>query len=162
MVMNARLPISASCAMVLAGLLLFPVLGQAQAVPTTPTKFDIKPVTGPTSSAGATISPKSTAPMVRQTTYVALSPLRQWTSSDGKTLMGKLIAWEESVTTTAGTPPPVAQKLLTEKPTVLKDGKARLLIDNKAYELPLARLDGESQKFIQQLHDQLAPAAAKP
>jgi len=154
--MNARPLLCVRCAATLSALLFFPAAVLAQAVPTTPTKFDIKPITGPTSSAGATITSKSTAPMVRQTIYLTLSPLRQWTSSDGKTLMGKLIAWEESVTTTPGAPPPVAEKLLTEKPTVLKDGKARLLIENKAYELPLSRLDAESQKFIQQLHTQLS------
>jgi hypothetical protein len=131
----------------------------AQVVPTTPTKFDIKPVTGPTASAGATISPNSTKPTVRQTTYLTLSDLRQWKSTDGKTLMGKLIAWEETVTTTTSTPAPVADKPITNKPTVLKNNKARLLVDNKAFEVPLDRLGAEEQKFIQQLHTRLT---AKP
>lgn len=131
----------------------------AQAVPTTPTKFDIKPVAGPTASAGATISPNSTKPTVRQTTYLTLSELRQWKSTDGKTLMGKLIAWEETVTTTTSTPAPVADKPITNKPTVLKNNKARLLVDNKAFEVPLDRLGAEEQKFIQQLHTRLT---AKP
>lgn len=158
--MNARLLVIAWRLAVGAGLLLGASTLLAQVVPATPTKFDIKPVTGPTASAGATITPKTTSPAVRQTTYLTLSELRQWTSSDGMTLMGKLIAWEETViTTTRGSPPPVAEKLLTDKPTVLKDGKARLLIDNKAFTLPLTRLDAESRKFIQELHARLS---AKP
>lgn len=140
-------------------LLGLPPAVPAQAVPTTPTKFDTKPVTGPTSSAGATIAPNSTKPVIRQTTYLTLSDLRQWTSTDGKTLMGKLIAWEETVTNSTAAPAPVADKPITGKPTVLKNNKARLLVDRKAYEIPLERLGPAEQKFIQELHSRLT---AKP
>ena len=137
-------------------LFAFPAAAFAQVVPTTPTKFTTRPVGGATATNGATITPSSTAPAVRHVTYLTLSPLRQWTSTDGKSLMGKLIAYEESV---SNHPVPQSAAPITTQPTVLRDGKARLLVDRKAYEVPLERLGPEEQKFIQQLQ---AALAAKP
>jgi hypothetical protein len=137
----------------------------AQVVPATPTRFTTRPIGEATASTGATVNGTSKAapvPTVRQvTTYLTLSPLRQWNSTDGKARMGKLIAWEETVTTTKGpaaAPAPPSEPITT-KPTILKDNKARLLIDNKAYEVPLERLAAEEQKFITELQ---AAIAAKP
>lgn len=131
-------------------------------VPTTPTKFSIKPVGNPTASTGATINrtPATTSSSIRQVIYLTLSPLRQWNSADGKSLMGKLIAWEETVTTTTGTtaPTPPSAPIAT-KPTILKDNKVRFLIDQKSYEVPLDRLAAEEQKFIKDLQKAIA---AKP
>ena len=134
----------------------------AQVVPTTPTRFTTKPVGESTASTGATIqgtSAPSAAPTFRQVTYLTLSPLRQWNSTDGKSRMGKLIAWEETVTTTKGAAPSPQSAPITTKPTVLKENKVRLLIDNKAYEVPLDRLAAEEQKFIKDLQ---AAITAKP
>jgi len=124
----------------------------AQVTPTTPTKFDIKPVSGASASAGATVHQTTSGPSVRHITYLTLSPLRQWTSTDGKTLTGKLIAWEESNT---ATPAPATAPPVTGTPTVLRDSKVRLLIDNKAFTVPLDRLGAEEQQFVQSLHTQL-------
>lgn len=136
----------------------------SQVVPATPTRFTTRPIGGATASTGATVNGTSKAapvPTVRQvTTYLTLSPLRQWNSTDGKARMGKLIAWEETVTTTKGAAAPAPPSgPITTKPTVLKDNKARLLIDNKSYEVPLDRLAAEEQKFITELQ---AAIAAKP
>ena len=139
-------------------LLAVPAAALAQVVPTTPTKFSTKPVGAATATTGATINPPSTAPTVKHITYLTLSPLRQWTSTDGRTLMGKLIAWEETVTTgpapQSATAPPV-----TTQPTVLKNNQIRLLIDHKAYPVPLERLDPDARKFIGELQAHLV---AKP
>lgn len=143
----------------LAFLSLPPAAAPGQAVPTTPTKFDTKPVGAATSSTGAAIAPpKAPASTLRQVTYLTLSPLRTWTSTDGKSLNGKLIAWEETVTT-GPTPQALPDQPLTTRPTVLKNNKARLLIGTKAYEVPLDRLGPEEQKFIRDLQTRLA---AKP
>ena len=139
-------------------LLAVPGAALAQVVPTTPTKFSTKRVGAATATTGATINPPSTTPTVKHITYLTLSPLRQWTSTDGRTLMGKLIAWEETVTTgpapQSATAPPV-----TTRPTVLKNNQVRLLIDHKAYPVPLERLDPDARKFIGELQAHLA---AKP
>jgi hypothetical protein len=75
--------------------------------------------------------------------------------SDGKFFVGKLIAFEDIVTAgNAGTTPPV----VPHKPTVVRDGKVRLYVDAKAYEVPLDRLGPEERKFIE---DTRAAIAAK-
>ena len=143
-------------------LLAFPGTALAQVVPTTPTKFSIKPVGNPTASTGATINrtPATTSSSIRQITYLTLSPRRQWKSTDGKSLMGKLIAWEETVTTTKGsTAPTLSSAPIATKPTILKDNKVRFLVDQKSYEVPLDRLAAEEQKFIKDLQTAIA---AKP
>ncbi len=132
-------------------LLLFalPSLLPAQALPTSPTTFKTKPVGAATSGAALVPTP---APL-RQVTYLTLSPLRPWNSRDGKTLLGKLIAWEDTVTLGPPSPTPPSPP---PKPTVLRQNKARLLIEKKACEIPLDRLSPEDQKFIQDLHARLA------
>lgn len=143
-------------------LLAIPGLAMAQAqtvpvTPTTPTQFEIKPVTGATAEAGATVASKpAAAPAIKLTTYLTLSPERPWTGPGGKILHGKLIAWEQ--TTTTGPPAPIADKPITATPTVLQNGKVRLLIDRKAFTVPLDQLDLDSQKLIQDLHTRLHPA----
>ena len=139
-------------------LLAVPASAMAQVVPTTPTKFSTKPVGAATATTGAAINPPSTAPTVKQITYLTLSPLRQWTSTDGKTLMGKLIAWEETVTS-GPTPQSATAPPVTTRPTVLKNNQVRLLVDRKAYPVALERLDPDARKFIGELEAQLA---AKP
>ncbi len=131
-----------------------------QVVPTTPTKFGKRDVgagaststtisNGGSSSAGVSqLRPEAT---VRTTTYVALSPSRQWTSNDGKPLIAKLIGFEDIVTevlksdTTALNAKPV---MPPGKPTILRDGKVRLLASDKAYEVPLDRLSAADQEFV--------------
>ena len=151
-------PMKANVVLSGAGLLaLLPLTVCGQAVPATPTKFTTRPVGSATGTTGASINPPATKSTIRQVTYLTLSPLRQWNSTDGKSLLGKLIAWEENVTTTSGTTAPITQSApLTTKPTVLKNNKARLLVENKAYELALDRLGADEQKFIQDLHKALS------
>jgi len=141
-----------------AGLLVvLPCAVLAQAVPTTPTKFNTKPVGSATGTTGATINPPATVTSIRHVTYLTLSPLRQWNSTEGKSLMGKLIAWEETVTNTRGTTTPATESApMTRKPTVVRNNKARLLIDTKAVEVPLDRLAAEERKFIQELQSAIA------
>ncbi len=141
-------------------LLPIPVSALAQVVPTTPKKFTTRPVGESSSTTGASITPRSTAPEIRQVAYLTLSPERAWNSVDGKSRTGKLIAYEESVTVSKGGAAPVAPvPPATKNPTVVKEGKARLLIDRKAYEVPLDRLGTEERTFIQELQ---ASLAAKP
>jgi hypothetical protein len=72
--------------------------------------------------------------------------------------MGKLIAWEETVTT-GPTPQSTTAPPVTTRPTVLKNNQVRLLVDRKAYPVALERLDPDARKFIGELEAQLA---AKP
>ncbi|MEI6535455.1 MAG: hypothetical protein WCN98_08960 [Verrucomicrobiaceae bacterium] len=138
----------------------------AQVVPATPKKFTTRMTGGGgASDIGVATIPKPQEKTVRTITYVSLSETRQWKSSEGKTLLGKLIAFEDLVVETkisanaqpsAATPPP-----MPEKPTVVRDAKARLLIDSKPYELPLDRLSDDDQKFIENIRVSITASSAK-
>lgn len=128
-------------------------LSLAQVVPTTPTGFTSRKIGDATgSSSGASLSAPTppSATTVRHISYVALSDPRQWTSSDGKPLLAKLIAWEQSEQViTQGQPAP--EPTLPEMPngpTVIRDDKVRLLVNSKPFELPLSRLSDADQDFI--------------
>lgn len=141
---------------------------QAQVVPVTPTKFKTRGVgTGTSSSSsvidgggGATVGlsqPKPTETLVRTVTYLSLSPIRQWTSTDGRPLLASLIAFEETVTETrrdspapSPTPPPVQGK-----PTVVKAGKIRLLASKVPHEVPLEKLSIADRDFVLELQKRI-------
>lgn len=133
-------------------------------VPTTPTKLGTKTTGATSGNATSTITgggsasvgvPKQTPPtIVRTTTYISLSDSRQWTSTDGKPLVAKLIAFEDIVveevkaagaTVTPSKEPPK----LPEKPTVVKNGKVRLFAGKTPYEVPLDKLSDKDRAFIE-------------
>jgi hypothetical protein len=133
----------------------------AQVIPATPKKFSKRSMgnSGPSGASitteGGSINLGPTVPAstkVRYTTHVALSESRQWKSTDGKSLLGKLIAFEDMTTEIAkgAAPPPFTPPA---NPTVVKDGRARLLIDTKPYELPLERLSQTDRDFIETIRD---------
>jgi hypothetical protein len=141
----------------------------AQVVPTTPTQFTKRNVGNMSDSGGSAnigLSPNATQPKptVREISYIALSDARQWTSSDGKALVGKLIAFEQSeqilpsAQTTSNTTTPV----LPARPTLIRQGNVRLLVQQKAFELPLDRLSQPDRDFIQTLDAAIAKKAAAP
>lgn len=139
---------------------------QAQVVPTTPTKF-IKRGLGAANTGSGTISNNGTnsttvgattpkpETVVRTVTYISLSPPRQWTSTDGRPLLGKLIAFEDVTVEerkTGATPaaPAVAPTMpkLPGKPTVVKDGKVRLLVGQTPYEVATDKLSVLDRDYI--------------
>jgi hypothetical protein len=144
---------------------------QAQVVPATPRKFTTRSMTNSgaggasisTNGGGISIGPgaAAAATKVRYTTHIALSDSRQWKSSDGKSLLGKLIAFEDlTAETEKGAPPPTFTP--PANPTVVKDGKARLLVDSRPYELPLDRLSESDREFVEKIRAAAAPKAAAP
>lgn len=151
---------------------IFPALlavgltASAQVVPTTPTKFGQRSSgisTSGNGSASVGLAPGATnpKPVVKQISYISLSEARQWTSNDGKALVGKLIAYEqtEEVLAEGQTASTEAPKLPV-RPTVIRDGKARLLIQQKPFEVPLDRLSEADQEFIRALDTAIAKQAA--
>lgn len=121
------------------------ILQSSAQVPIPATKH---PITGGGSSS-AGVAPKAPEkPLVKTITYLVMSEPRQWTSTDGKPLLAKLIAYEEIVTTgtaAAPTTPPVAS------PTLIKEGRIRLLVNNKPFELALDRLSQSDRDYIEKL-----------
>ena len=140
---------------VLALLLSHGILG-AQVVPTTPKKFATREMgTGNNAQAGVSVAPSKPA-TVRTVTYITLSAPRQWLSSDGRSLLGKLLAFEDFVIeTTAGQPAPPMPELKAP-PTVVKDGKARLMVGDTPFEIALEKLSAGDREFIEKIREALA------
>lgn len=118
-------------------------------VPVSPTQ---RPITGG-GSASVGVTPKAPGKTVVKTiTYITLSEARQWTSSDGKALLAKLIAFEDIVTeSTDTTSAPQPAVMPTTPPTLIKDGKIRLLVNSKPFELALDRLSPPDRELIEKI-----------
>lgn len=142
-------------------------MATAQVVPTTPTKFGKRAIGGMTTGSssidpGVSNSP-SAKPIIKQVSYIALSDSRQWTSNDGKALVGKLIAWEqhEEVLASAADAGKMDQIKLPTRPTVLRGQSVRLLINQKPFEVPLDRLSQADRDFITERSAAIAKSAEK-
>lgn len=125
--------------------------------PASPKKFVPRAIGGGTSG-GVQILPREEKPKtLRHTTRMLLSQSRVWTSNDGKPVEARLIAFEDMVVEVPeGAPapePPPAPK----HPTVIRDGKARLLVNNKPMEVALSRLSQADQDFVEQIRKAHAP-----
>ena len=135
------------------------------AIPATPKNFTKRSLSDTGSSGGnITFGPKTppNEAKVRYITHVSLSESRQWHSTDGKSLLGKLIAFDDIVVeTTKGAPAPAAPAM-PASPMVVKDGKARLLVNSKPYELPVERLSQPDRDFIENIRAAIARKAATP
>jgi hypothetical protein len=117
-------------------------------IPANPGKFDGRSIGGGTSG-GVEVIPKE-SPKIRYTTHVILSPSRQWTSSDGKVIEAKLIAFEDLVTDgvqgDAAPEPPAPPK----HPTVVRAEKIRLLVNRKPVIVALERFSQADRDFVEQ------------
>lgn len=147
----------------LTAILSLGVIASAQVVPTTPTKFGKRILGGGSGSAEVNITPPPQKErMVRMISYVTLSETRQWTSSDGRALVGKLIAFEDLVSEV-----PLSQasqatmQKLTGKPTVIQNQSARLLVNQTAYVLPLEKLSQPDRDFIESIRAAVAAGEVK-
>lgn len=121
-------------------------------MPTTPTKFGKRDLGGDTTGAAVNAVPPKQETIVRTTTYLSLSETRQWTSTEDKPLMAKLIAFEDiTIETVKGQTPADTQQLpkLTGKPTVVKDGKVRLMANQRPYEVALDKLSQADRDFVE-------------
>ena len=134
----------------------------AQVVPANPTKFKTRSIGGNTGG-DVRVTPRDDGPDMRRfVTYLVLADSRTWTSADGKPVTGKLIAFEDLVVEVpAGSAEP-PQPALPEHPTVVRAGKARLLVNNKPFEIPLARLSAPDREFIEAIRAARAKPPADP
>lgn len=134
----------------------------AQVVPATPQGFQTRKIGEAASGAstGATVAPKK--PMARYTTRLILSESRTWTNADGKTISGQLIAFEDMVVVAekGASQPPAPEP--PEHPTVVRDGKVRILSNQKPYEIPLSKLSAADQKFARTVQKAHAPKPDEP
>lgn len=140
-------------------LLVSPLLAQTTEIPGNPL---VPGKTKTRSTGGATnpgVSVTPAKPETRLVTHVVLSESRMWTSSDGKPLEAKLIAFEDLVVKAEGTTAP-AMPTPPANPTVVSDGNARLLVNKKPVTLALERLSEADRTFIENIRSNLARKAA--
>lgn len=136
----------------LLGLLLIGGSSAQVVVPAMPGKMGTRAIGGSTSG-GVEVMPKGEGggQTARYTTYFVLSEVRPWTSVDGQTLQAKLIAFEDLVvakpSATALPPAPVPPA----NPTVVRNGKIRLLARQKPFELALDRLTKADRDVVEKV-----------
>ena len=133
------------------------------ATPTTPTKFATRDVSsgGNTSSAVVNAKPASGESTARITSHYSFGDARQWKSTDGRSLVGKMIAFEDAVIEvkrpTAAEARAAAMSAPAPKPpekfTLVREGKIRLLVNNKPYEVALDRLSEDDRAFAKQVEE---------
>lgn len=135
----------------LTGLLLVGGISAQIVVPPMPEKLMVRPIGGSTTG-GVEVVPPSDAggKKVRYTTHIMLADERQWTSTDGKTLLAKWIAFEDVVVETPKGAAPPAAPVPPANPTLIRDGKIRLLAKQKPFELALDRLSQADRDFVEQ------------
>ncbi len=125
----------------------------------TPKKFTIRPIGGGVNT-GASVEPgKAAEEKVRYVTHVVLYHSRFWTSTEGKPLEAKLIAFEDLVAEAPKGTEPV-QPTPPANPTVTRGGKVRLLVDRKPVEIALDRLSEQDREFVEGIKAALAKKAA--
>jgi hypothetical protein len=136
-------------------------IAAAQVVPAHPDKFTNRRLGG-TSIGGFEVQPKNAGKpkMVRYTTHTFLSVDRFWTSTEGKLIEGKLMAFEDSVTEVPEGAEPPANPAPPDSPTAVRDGNIRLLVKNKPVVVPLSRFSTGDLEFVEQVRKAYAKKAA--
>ena len=102
-------------------------------------KANNKTISGSGQFGGASITTPKTAPIkkeVKKITYLAVTDDKTWINEEGKTIKGRLIAFNSG------------NKEKFIPPTIIKDNNVRMLIGNKAYVFPLEKLREENRKEI--------------
>ncbi|MEQ1852465.1 MAG: hypothetical protein ABMA01_12850 [Chthoniobacteraceae bacterium] len=132
-----------------------PLAAFSQVVPTTPTKFSTRGVGDGTDSGSVGVARVKPQVATRQITHIVLGEPRQWKMIDGKSFIGKLIAFEDIVVE-AQNGVPVPAPAVPAKPTLVRNGNARFLVNSKPYELPMARLGADERKFIEETRTAIA------
>ena len=158
------IPMKGPLATIFIGMALICVSSAQMVVPGTPGKFKPRSIGDGGTNSGVNVIPREQGKpaTARYTTHITLSESRIWSSTDGKTLTANLISFEDLV---AVTPQGAAQPVMPPppaKPTVIRDQKVRLFINQKAVEVPLDRLVQSDQELIAQIQAGIAKKAEKP
>ena len=134
--------------------------------PTTGKKFETRTINGSGGNSGVSINntAKPAPPTkTKLTSYFMLGEPRQWKSTDGRSLLGTIITFEESVIEFDAANPAAARVAvekappakLPDKPTLIREGKVRLLVNKKPVEVPLERLSEDDRKYVDDLNARL-------
>lgn len=151
----------------LAFLLLAALPVGAQVVnPATGRKFETRTINGNGGNNGVSINTTAKpAPPTRTTltSYFIVGEARQWKSTDGKSLLGTIIIFEDAVIEFEAANPAAAREAvgkaptpkLPEKPTLIRNARIRLLVNQKPVEIPLERLSAEDRQYVDDLNARL-------
>ena len=135
-------------------------------LPSTGKRFDTRVINGSGGNSAVNINnaAKPAPPTkTRLISYFILGDTRQWKSTDGRSLLGSIITFEESVIEFDAANPAAAREAVAkappakmpEKPTLVREGKVRLLVNQKPVEVPLERLSDEDRKYVEDLNARL-------
>ena len=152
-------PLTSAILLVLGSL---PVLAQTVDIPgnpmVTPKNFKTRAVGGGMDTGTKVDAPKEAK--ARYVTHVVLFEKRFWQNTEGKPLEAKLLAFEDLTAEGVKGGPPPAMPTPPAKPTVVRDGKIRLLVNQKPVLVALASLSTADQEFIRDIQASLTRKAA--
>lgn len=127
-------------------------LGQSRfpVTPAHPTRFETRAIGSGVGTSAIVSEPKRAE--VQKIVFIAVSPHREWTSKEGKTITGSLLAFEQGDVDKV--PRPFA---------LIKDGKIRMLKSGSAkpFVFSMNVLSEEDQTYIQALEASNKEAAAR-
>ena len=119
--------------------------------PKTPTAFEPRNIDG-SQDIQPNIAPSRTKDEIvtRAVTHVVLGDQRQWASADGRTIDGKLIAFEDLLLESKkGVAPAMPDP--PKHPTVVRDGKIRLSVNQKPVVIALSKLSVADQEYVEKI-----------
>ena len=152
-------PLASAIFLVLGSL---PVLAQTVDIPRNP-MVDPKGYRTRSTGGGVDAGAKVERPKeekARYVTHVVLFENRFWQNTEGKPLEAKLLAFEDLTAEGVKGGPAPAMPAPPAKPTVVRDGKIRLLVNQKPVLVALASLSTADQEFIRDIQASLAKKAA--
>jgi hypothetical protein len=134
--------------------------------PATGKKFETRTINGSGGNTGVSINNVPQPPATtkaRLTSYFILGEARQWKNKDGRSVVGAIITFEDAVVEIDAANPAAAREAvgkappakLPAKPTLIRDGKLRLLVNQKPFEVPLDQLSEEDRKYVDDLNARL-------
>ncbi len=126
----------------------------------TPKNFKTRTVGGGTNPGATVQSAEPNNGKVRHVGHIVLFNSRVWTSTEGKPLEAKLLAFEDLIAEAPAGVEPIMPKPPTH-PTVVKNGGVRLLAGTKPVVVPLKRLSHSDCEFIAGIEAALARKSAK-
>jgi len=132
-------------------------------LPSTGKKFDTRTINGSNGVSVNTTTQPAPPTKTKLTSFFRLGDPRQWKSTDGKSLLGAIIIFEDAVIEFEAATPAAAREAagkapppkMPDKPTLIREGKIRLLINQKPVEVPLERLSDDDRKYVEDLNTRL-------